>query len=74
MWLVMDIELEMLISIHFIRHEVNRVSFELSGQKVGVVIVNSTRHIIGVRAAPSQTLELSSRPRGTTTLAGMATD
>ena len=45
----MDLELEMLIAIHFIRHEVNRVSFELSGQKVRVVIVNSTRHIIGVR-------------------------
>ena len=74
MRLGLDIELEMLLSIQLIRNEVNRVSFELSGQKVRVVMANSTRHIIGARAESGQTLEPSSRARGTTTLAGMATD
>ena len=50
----MDIELELLISIHLIRHEVKRVSFELSGQKVRVVMANSTRHIVDGRAEPRQ--------------------
>ena len=56
-----------------IGHEVFWVNFELSGQKARVVIANSTRHIIGVRAEPGQTLEPRPRP-GTTTLAGMGTD
>lgn len=43
----------------FIGHEVNRFNFELSGQSAGVVMANSTRYIIGVRAEPNQTPEPS---------------
>ena len=42
-----------------IGHEVNLFNFELSGQSAGVVMANSTRYIIGVRAEPNQTPEPS---------------